>query len=274
MFYPELGKWVLRGSGQDFQVHATGASVLTRVFNFLTTDIGHFWMVIAGAGWLCSVLLVPPGKRRNSSQHLTAIQTTPPSQSPPARAVAPMTEEPVNPFTPRKPLWTNVYDRDKEHPWISETPEPRRYSFEEHSTAAAALTARFSTSKYVRELKARLTFYDDQGKENAAVQGCWLESPYYNAASLTAGDIGGVVIVLCGDVGGKPEYAIVNDKRHQYTKPYAPIEYVPCAVTDGWRVKVELFIGKQIGPEHVFECFTGANGRIQVRNIQTKDTSE
>ncbi len=104
MFCPELGKWALRGSGQDFQVHATRHKCTDPKSSISLPRIpAHFWMVIVGAVWLCAALLFPPRSRRCSPQLLTASQTIPPSQSQPAKAITPTKEEPVNPLTARSP---------------------------------------------------------------------------------------------------------------------------------------------------------------------------
>jgi len=273
IFYPEVGRWILRMTQQDFEVFAQGKSQLTILFNSLTTDLGHFWMAIAGAGWLAILMLVSPKKLRS----IEPTGQKPPTVPPPApiKLQKPKAEVPANPFTPHKPLWKTVYARDRERPWLSETPELRRYHFEEHSPELLALVARFAISRYVDDLKARLTYYDAKGKEILQIEhGCWVDAPEHNEILLAAGNIAAMILLITPPGDGDIGYQAVNDRRNHYAKPYAPIEFEGCDAEPGWSVKMDIFFKGQLGPTYRFELFKGEGPRLQARNIETKETSE
>lgn len=174
-----------------------------------------------------------------------------------------------------KPIWIKVYDRKGDpYPWVSESPPERRWGHDPVPSPLDALVARFSATRYVSDVRARLTYLDATGKEFASRRGLWLETDSNNEITMRAGDVPALVMFLYADDGGMSEYAIPDDKRQVHTQTYAPIGFDPCPVTDGWSVRASLFHNGKAGSEHAFECFTGSNGRIQVRNVQTKESSD
>ena len=221
-------------------------------------------------------MMVPPRRLRTARNNEATGPKLPPVPQPvPITLQRPKPDLPANPFTPNKPLWKSVYVRDQKRPWLSETPEPRQYQYEDQSPELMTLVGRFSISRYVDDLKARLTYYDAKGKEILQIErGCWVDAAEYNQIHLTVGSIASMILLITAPGEKHVGYQAVNDRRNHYGKPYAPIEFEACDAEAGWSVKMDIFFKGQVGPTYRFEFFEGNGPRLHARNVETKETSE
>ena len=267
--YPAFGEWFLRLFHQDFKVTATGSSFLIPMFNYLTTDSGHIAMVCTGTTWLV-ILVLPPQTKTRPVEIIEPGAVRAPRIGEP-KPVLPM----QNTMLVRRPRWKTVWIRNPQGaPWIADSPE-RNSAYGPPPAFVIAAVIPFSTSVYLGSVKARMTFADQDGKDFMLVPfGCWVGEQFYNDTTLRVSEIHELLVLMYVRDGKEGDYRTISDKRSRVTQTYDRLDIESCPVKADWKLTVEMFYEGKTGPVCVFDFFNDANGKLQLRNRETKEASE